>query len=54
VKITSGCPKKGVSGGGRSKLQHPLLLAAVGYFFQAGAFFSIENAKFWPVLANLG
>ena len=24
------------------------------YFFQAGALFCTENAKFWPILANLG
>ena len=26
----------------------------VVYFFQAGAPFSIENAKFWPILAPFG
>ena len=25
---------------------------AVAYFFQAGEFFSTENAKFWPILAH--
>ena len=23
-------------------------------FFQAGVLFSLENAKFWPILTNLG
>ena len=26
----------------------------VAYFFRAGVLFSIENAKFWPILTNLG
>ena len=29
-------------------------MAVVYFFFQAGAPLSIENAKFWPVLATFG
>ena len=30
------------------------LKGAVVYFFRSGVLFSIENTKFWPILANIG